>query len=207
MIMFKRMAVVLLVVLAALAAFIASRPSDFRISRSRTLSAPPDVVYAYVNDFRKWPEWSPWEKLDPAIKRDHSGAPAGLGASYHWAGNDNVGEGRMTITDSKPGQAITIRLEFMKPWTATNTAQFHFVPSGSGTNVTWTMTGRNNFVAKAFHLFMDVEKMVGPEFEKGLASLDSVTAAVAAKRAKTMPAAAPAAATAPPARRHGGDRA
>ena len=167
--------VVLLVVLGAFAAFVATRPADFRVVRSRTLAAPPAVVHGYVNDFHKWPEWSPWEKLDPTMKREHSGPPAGPGATYHWVGNRKVGEGRMTITDSRPPQSVTLRLEFIKPWRATNITQFDFVPSGSGTNATWAMTGRNNFMAKAFGVFMNFEKLVGPDFEKGLASLDAVT--------------------------------
>lgn len=174
--MLIKIALVLFVLLAACAAFIASRPSEFRIARSRALSAPPDVVYTYVNDFKKWPEWSPWEKVDPSMKRELSGTPAGLGAVYYWSGNNRAGEGRMTITDARPGRSLTLRLEFIKPFAATNTAQFDFVPSGQGTAVTWAMTGRNNFMAKAFGVLMDMDKMVGTEFEKGLATLDSVTA-------------------------------
>jgi len=185
--MLKKIAIGLVVILGAFAGFVASRPSEFRITRSRTMAAPPDVVHAYVNDFHKWPEWSPWEKLDPTMKREIAGAPAGNGATYHWVGNDKVGEGRMTITDTRPPQSLTIRLEFLKPWTATNTTQFDFAPSGAGTNVTWAMTGTNNFVAKAMCVFMDMDKMVGADFEKGLANLDAATAA-----AKPAPAPEPA---------------
>jgi hypothetical protein len=185
--MLKTTLVVLVVLLAALAIFIATRPSEFRISRSRTIAAPPDVAHAYVNDFHKWPAWSPWEKLDPAMKREIAGAPAGTGATYHWVGNDQVGEGRMTITDSRAPQSVAIRLEFIEPWTATNTTQFDFAPSSAGTNVTWTMTGHNNFMAKAFGLFMDMEKMVGPDFEKGLVNLDTATAAAAREAPATTP--------------------
>ena len=175
--MLKKIAIVVVLVLVALAGYVATRPADFRIVRSRTVAAPPDVVHAYVNDFHKWSEWSPWEKLDPAMKKEYSGAPAGTGAAYHWSGNSDVGEGNMTITDSRPAQSDTIRLEFLKPFAATNTTQFDFAPSGSGTNVTWAMNGRNNFVAKAFAAFMDMDKMVGADFEKGLAGLDAATAA------------------------------
>jgi hypothetical protein len=174
--MVLKIAVVVMLILGALAGFVATRPSEFRVTRSRAVAAPPDVVHAYVNDFARWPEWSPWEKRDPAMKRDLSGAPAGTGALYHWSGNKEVSEGRMTITDSRPGQSITIRLEFIKPWAAANTTRFDFAPAGSGTNVTWTMAGCNNFVAKAFCLFMDMDKMVGGDFEKGLANLDTATA-------------------------------
>jgi uncharacterized protein YndB with AHSA1/START domain len=175
--MLKKIAIVLVLVLAAFAAFVATRPAEFRIARSRTVAAPPDVVHPYVSDFQHWPEWSPWEKLDPAMKKEISGAPAGTGAVYYWSGNSDVGEGRMTITDSRPPQSVTIRLEFLKPFAATNTTQFDFVPSGTGTSVTWAMTGHNNFMAKAFSVFMDMDKMIGADFEKGLASLDAATAA------------------------------
>jgi hypothetical protein len=169
-------AVSLVAILAALAAFIATRPAEFRIARSRTLAAPPGVAHAYVNDFHKWLEWSPWEGLDPTLKREFSGAPAGPGAIYHWAGNNKVGEGRMTILDAPVPHSVSIRLEFIRPWTATNTAQFDFASSGSGTAATWSMTGHNNFIAKALGLFMNMDKMVGSDFEKGLANLDRATA-------------------------------
>ena len=174
--MLTNIAIGLGVVVAALAVVIATRPSEFRIARSRTVSAPPEVVHAYVNDFRKWSEWSPWENRDPALRRAFSGAPAGPGAVYSWVGNKEVGEGRMTITDSRPPQSITINLEFIRPFAATNVAQFDFAPSGSGTNVTWAMTGRRSFIAKAVSLCMDMDRMVGTEFEKGLATLDTATA-------------------------------
>src|SRR5262245_33525573 len=109
--MFKKIAVVVVLILAGLVGYIATRPSEFRLTRSRTVAAPPEVVHAFVNDFRKWSEWSPWEKLDPALKREYSGPPAGTGSTYHWVGNDQVGEGRMTITESRPSQNVTIRLE------------------------------------------------------------------------------------------------
>lgn len=196
--MFKKLLAVLLVALAGLAGFIASRPSGFRIARSRTLSAPPDVVYAHVSDFSKWPQWSPWEKLDPSMKKEIKGDPGTIGTSYYWLGNDQVGEGRMTITETRPPAGLTMRLEFLKPFAATNTALFEFAPNGTGTNVTWAMTGNNNFMMKAFGLFMDMDTMVGTDFEKGLASLDTLTAAAAAaKPVEAPPAAEPAATTAP----------
>ena len=184
----KKIAIAVASILVVLAGYIASRPSQFRISRSRTVAAPPNLVYAYVNDFHKWPEWSPWDTLDPAMKNELSGAPAGPGAVYSWWGNNKVGEGRMTITDSRPPRSVTIRLEFIKPWTATNTAQFDFVPSGSGTNVTWAMSGHNHFMAKAFSVFMDMDRMVGPDFDRGLANLDAATEAA---MTRSSPAAAP----------------
>ncbi len=183
--MLKKIGIAVLVVLAALAVVITTRPGEFKIARSRNMAASPDVVYTYVSDFHKWQEWSPWEKLDPSMKKEFSGAASGTGAVYAWIGNDKVGEGRMTITESRPPESVTIRLEFLKPWTATNTTQFDFAPSGGGTKVTWSMSGHNNFVSKAFSLFMDMEKMIGPDFERGLESLDKATAAAAKTTAAT----------------------
>lgn len=164
----------------ALVGYIVTRPSDFRISRSRIVAAAPDVVHAYVSDFRTWAQWSPWETLDPAMKRELSGAAAGSGAVYAWWGNHQVGQGRMTITDSQAPRRVTIRMEFIKPLKATHTAQFDLAPSGAGTNVTWAMSGANNFAAKAISLFMDMDTMIGSNFERGLANLDAVTAAAMA---------------------------
>lgn len=191
--MLLKIAVVVVVILGVLAGFVATRPAEFSVTRSRTVAAPPDVVHAYVNDLARWREWSPWEKLDPAMQRHLSDTTSGTGASYHWSGNKEVGEGRMTITDTRPAESVTIRLEFIKPWQATSTTRFDLAPSGSGTNVTWTMTGRNNFVSKAVCLVMDMDKMVGGDFEKGLASLDTVTAGA------SRPARPAEVATAPPA--------
>jgi hypothetical protein len=175
--MLKNLAFVVVLVAAALAGFIATRPSEFLIVRTRTLAAPPEVVHAYVNDFHRWVEWSPWEKIDPALRREYSGEPSGAGAVYEWSGNEQVGAGRMTIMESSPPNSVTIRLEFLKPFVATNTAQFDIVAGGLGTDVTWSMMGRNGFAAKAFSLVTDVDKAVGSEFEQGLADLDTVTAA------------------------------
>jgi hypothetical protein len=166
----------LVVALVVLVIVISRRPAEFRISRTRRMDAPPDVVHAWVNDFQKWPSWSPWEKLDPNMKREIAGGP-GTGATYFWSGNSKAGEGRMTITDSQPAKGVTLRLEFVKPWKSTSTTHFSFEPDGPGTHVVWAMTGEHNFVTKAMCLFMDMDKMVGPDFERGLVSLDEVTAA------------------------------
>ena len=197
----KTIALVLLVILAGLVGFIAARPSEFLIVRSRTLAAPPEVVHAYVNDFHKWIEWSPWEKVDPALIREYSGAPVGAGASYHWLGNDQVGEGRMTITESRAPESVIIRLEFLKPFQATNTAEFFIMHGGLGTEVTWSMTGHNSFMAKAFGLFVNLDKQVGGDFETGLAELDAVTVAATPPPPPALPPAPepPAEPPAPPA--------
>ncbi len=156
---------------------VAMQPAEFRVSRSATIAAPAPAVFAQVNDLRKWEAWSPWEKRDPQMKQTYDGPPAGVGAVTAWAGNHEVGEGRMTITESNPSERIKIKLEFFKPFAATNTAEFTFRPEGDRTLVTWSMSGRNNFLAKAAHLFMDIDKMVGGDFEQGLANMKAVAEA------------------------------
>jgi len=161
-------AVVVLLVVVAL------QPSSFRIERSATIAAPPAAVFAQVNDFHNWEAWNPWQKVDPGVKNTYSGAPAGPGATFAWQGNKDVGEGRMTIVESHPNDLVKIRLEFLKPFAATNTADFTFVPAGNQTRVTWAMFGDNSFMAKAMGLIMNMDKMVGGQFEKGLADLKSI---------------------------------
>jgi hypothetical protein len=134
-------------------------------------------VFAQVNDLHKWGAWSPWAKLDPAMKIAYAGAPTGTGAIQTWAGNKEVGEGRVTIVESRPSELIRFRLEMFKPFAATNAVEFSFKPEGNLTVVTWSMTGQNNFIAKAVGLFMDCEKMVGGQFEQGLAQLKLVAEA------------------------------
>lgn len=169
--MLKKILIALVAILAAFIGFVAMRPADFRITRTATISAPAEAVFARVNDLKEWEAWSPWAKLDPAMKRTYEGPQAGVGAIYRWAGNSEVGEGSMTITESHPNEWITFNLEFLKPMAATDAAEFKFQSDGKQTAVTWSMTGRNNFIAKAFWVFMDVDKMAGGDFEKGLAQL------------------------------------
>jgi hypothetical protein len=175
---------VLIVIAAIIVAFViivATRPSDFRVTRSAAISAPAAVVFAQVNDFHKWGAWSPWEKIDPALQRTFEGPSAGTGAIYRWVGNKNVGEGGMTITESRPGELIRIKLEFLKPFKATHTAEFTFKPEGNQTVVTWSMFGKNNFMAKAIHMFINMDNMIGGQFEKGLADMKSVAETAATK--------------------------
>jgi hypothetical protein len=169
--------VVIVLIIAIFCVVVAMQPAHYTVERSATINAPAPVVFAQVNDFHKWQAWSPWEKLDPNIKKEFSGAPAGTGAVYNWVGNSDVGEGRMTITDSVPSTSIKIKLEFIKPFAATNATDFTFTPQGNSTNVKWTMSGDKNFVAKAFTMFMDMDKMVGTDFEKGLAQMKTVSEA------------------------------
>jgi hypothetical protein len=171
---------ILIAVVAIVVVFIAvvaMQPSEFRVVRSAAMTAPAADVFAQVNDFHNWAAWSPWAKLDPAMKQTYEGAPSGTGAIYSWAGNGQVGEGRMTMTESHPSDLIRINLEFQKPFKATNIAVFTFKPEGNQTAVTWSMSGRKNFIFKAFGLFMSMDKMVGRDFEKGLASMKSVVEA------------------------------
>jgi uncharacterized protein YndB with AHSA1/START domain len=175
--MLKKILIALAVIVAVFAVIVAMQPPEFRVARTATISAPPAAVFAQVNDLHKWEAWSPWAKLDPAMKKTYEGAPAGTGAVHTWAGNNDVGEGRMTIVESRPNELIRFKLEFLKPFTATNTAEFSFKPEGNQTVVTWSMTGENNFIAKALHLFMNMDKMVGGDFEKGLAQMKSVAEA------------------------------
>jgi hypothetical protein len=175
--MLKIILIALVVMVVVFIVIVALQPSEFRVVRSAIISAPPPTVFAQVNDFHNWEAWSPWAKIDPAMKQTYEGAPAGTGAIYRWAGNKEVGEGRMTITESRPSDLIRIKLEFFRPFAATNTTEFTFNPEGNRTAVTWDMTGENNFMAKAVHLFMSMDKMVGGQFEQGLARMKSVAEA------------------------------
>jgi hypothetical protein len=172
--MLKIILISLAVIVIVFVVIVALQPSEFQVARSTTTSAPRAAVFAQVNDFHKWEAWNPWGKIDPAMKQTYEGAPAGIGAIYTWAGNNEVGEGRMTITESRPSDLIRIKLEFFKPFAGTNIAEFTFKPEGNQTAVTWSMEGKNNFMAKAIHLFMNMDKMIGGQFEKGLASMKSV---------------------------------
>jgi hypothetical protein len=163
--------IVVPVLVVGLVLFVASRPAAYHVERSATIEAAPESLYTRIADFHRWEEWSPWAKLDAAMKIDFSGAEAGPGAVYHWVGNSKVGEGRMTLTDAQPPGRAVIRLEFLKPFASVCTTTFTLAPEGSGTHVTWTMDGRNDFVGKAMCLVMNMDKTVGPDFERGLAGL------------------------------------
>jgi len=173
-IMLKKILLGVAAVIVLFTIVVMTRPATFHIERSIGVAAPPAAVFAQVNDFHTWAAWSPWEKLDPQMKKTFEGPATGVGSMYAWTGNDKVGEGKMTIQKSDPPSQVLIKLEFLKPFAATNTATFTFAPAPEGSKVTWAMDGENNFVAKAFSMFMDMDKMVGGDFEKGLAELKTI---------------------------------
>ena len=175
--MLKKILIALAAIAVVFVAVVAMQPSEFRIARTATMSASAPAVFAQVNDFHKWEAWSPWAKLDPAAKNSFEGPSAGIGAIFRWAGNKEVGEGSMTITESRPSDLIRIKLEFLKPFAATNSADFTFKPDGDQTAVTWSMAGKNNFISKAICLFMNMDKMVGGKFEEGLAAMKTIVEA------------------------------
>ena len=182
--MLKKVAIVAGLLILVLVVVITTRPDSFRVERSMEIAAPPAAVFPLVNDFHKWAGWSPWDKLDPSMKRTYEGAPAGTGAVYGWVGNDKVGSGRMTIRDSQPDQHVAIKLEFIKPFPSTNDTRFTLTPSGSGTRLTWAMEGKNTFVSKAFTMFMDMDKMVGKDFEQGLTGIKGLAEGASAQHAR-----------------------
>jgi|SRR5579883_1610769 len=168
------------VVVVALVVLVSLQPSEATITRSMTMPVPANAVFAQVNDFHKWEAWSPWQKMDPAAKNSYEGASAGSGAIFSWAGNNKVGAGRMTIIESKPGEMIRIKLEFIKPFPGVNDTLFTFKPEGNQTTVTWSMTGKRPFAVKAVGLFMNMDKMVGGQFEQGLAAMKTAAQATLA---------------------------
>ena len=169
--------VVLLVAAAAVLIYAATKPDDFRVTRSLAIKAPPDKIFALINDLHGWGAWSPYEKRDPDMKRTFSGAPSGKGAVYEWDGNKNVGKGRMEIIDTAPPNKVVVKLDFLKPFEGHNTAEFTMVPQGDATNVTWGMYGPSPYVAKVMGTFMNMDKLIGKDFETGLANLKALAEA------------------------------
>ncbi|WP_167480680.1 SRPBCC family protein [Mesorhizobium waimense] len=151
--------------------YAATRPNDFVVSRSAGIKAPADAIFPLINDFRRWPAWSPYEKLDPEMKRTLSGAEIGKGAAYAWQGNSKAGVGRMEITNSVPSSLVALKLDFEKPFRANNTVDFTLTPSGENTTVTWAMRGGRPFIAKLMGLFMNFDSLIGRDFEAGLLNL------------------------------------
>lgn len=172
--MLKKLFVGIAAVIVVILIIASTKPNDFKIERSATINAPADVVFAQVNDLHRWQIWSPWSKKDPAAKVAYAGPDAGLGAGFSWDGNSEVGAGTMTIVESVPASAVRFKLDFTRPFAATNAAEFTFKPEGNQTTVTWSMSGKNNFVGKLMSVFINCDKMVGGEFEKGLGDLKAL---------------------------------
>ena len=173
--MFKKILLVVAVLIGALLVYAATKPDDFRVQRSASIKAPPEKIYALIADFKQWRTWSPYEKLDPQMKRTLSGADSGQGAVYAWDGDDKAGAGRMEITEARPGSLVGIKLDFLKPFEAHNKAEFTLAPEGEATRVTWSMYGPQPYFAKLMGTFFDMDHMIGKDFEAGLATLKSAT--------------------------------
>ena len=169
--MLKKFLIGLVVVVAAILVAAAFQPNVFRVQREATIQAPPAKVFAMVDDFRQWPAWSPWEKLDPAMKRSLGGPANGKGATYAWEGNDDVGRGRMEILDSAAPSRLRIKLDFIEPFESSNTTEFTFEPAGAGTRVVWVMQGPMPYISKLMSVFVSMDRMIGKDFEAGLANL------------------------------------
>ncbi|MBI5497809.1 MAG: SRPBCC family protein [Deltaproteobacteria bacterium] len=178
--MIKKAAVGLGALVGLFLIIVATRPAEYRVVRSVVVNAPAAVISGHIEDFHRWNAWSPWAKLDPKQKETFGGPPAGKDATYHWSGDDKVGEGSMKIAAVKPGERIDIALEFIRPFPSSSKVDFVLVPQGAGTQVSWGMDGTNNFLGKAFGLFVNMDKMLGADFEKGLAQLKAAAEAEAA---------------------------
>jgi len=153
---------------------VAMQPSTYRVTRSLAIAAPQEAVFPHMNELKKWEAWNPWGKADPNMKLTYDGPASGVGANYAWAGNKEVGEGRATITESRPGESVKFKMEFFKPMSGVSEVDFTFKPQGHQTEVTLTVTGEKNFMAKAFCLFMSMDNMIGGKFEKALADLKAI---------------------------------
>jgi uncharacterized protein YndB with AHSA1/START domain len=182
---FAIIAVVIVVAVATVLVLAATKPDTFEVQRAMSIKAPPEKIFALVNDLRGWGAWSPYERKDPAMKRSFSGAQFGKGAVYAWDGDKNVGQGRMEITETSAPTKIVIKLDFVRPFEGHNIAEFTMAPEGpsttgsantanAATNVTWAMRGPAPFVAKIMHVFFDMDRMIGKDFEEGLSNLKAL---------------------------------
>src|SRR5476651_294320 len=168
--MIKIIAIVIVALIAAVLIFAATKPDIFRVQRAARIKAPPEKIFAFINDFHRWGDWSPWEKKDPAMKRTYGATTSGKGAKYAWEGNKDVGQGSMEIAESVPSSAVTLKLDFVKPFEGHNIVEFTLAPIGDATNVTWAMQGDTPYFAKIIHVFINMDRMVGKDFETGLAN-------------------------------------
>ena len=168
-------AVVLAIAIAIVLFLASTKPDTFSVQRAATMKAPPETIFALINDFHQWGKWSPWEHKDPAMQRTFSGAQSGKGSVYAWDGNKNVGSGRMEILEASAPSKIVIKLDFFKPFEGHNTAEFTMLPQGDVTNVNWVMHGPAVFMSKLMQVFINMDNMIGKDFEIGLANLKRLT--------------------------------
>jgi uncharacterized protein YndB with AHSA1/START domain len=168
-------AVILAIAIAVVLILAATKPSSLRVQRAVSIKAPPEEIFPLISDFHQWLTWSPYEQKDPAMKRTYGGAERGKGAVYAWDGDKNVGSGRMEILEATAPQKIVIKLDFFKPFEGHNTAEFTMLPQGDGTHVTWLMHGPANFMSRLIQVFMNLDRMIGRDFEAGLANLKTIT--------------------------------
>ncbi|MGJ0483014.1 MAG: SRPBCC family protein [Methylomicrobium sp.] len=173
--MIESVVIVVVVLIVALFIYAATRPDTFRVECSISIQAPAENIFPLINDFRKWEPWSPWEKVDPAVKRTYSGAASGEGAVYEWSGNKNIGRGRMEIIESSSPSKIKLKIDFIKPFEAHNTVEFTLVPQGDSTLVTQAMYGPSPYISKLMGIFCSMDKMVGQKYEEGLANLKAIS--------------------------------
>jgi uncharacterized protein YndB with AHSA1/START domain len=169
----KTILYILILAVLAILIYAATRPNTFRLERSTTIKAPPDKVFGIINDFKLWTGWSPWENIDADLKRTYSGSPSGVGTVYEWLGK-KTGQGRMEITEANPGKKVSLKLDFLKPFKASNITDFDLTPADGGTKVSWAMHGPLGLMQRVMHIFFSMEKMVGPDFEKGLANMKAL---------------------------------
>jgi hypothetical protein len=183
--MLKAIALGLLVLLLGFLGFVATRPASYHVERSASIAAPAEVVFSQLDDFRAWGAWSPWERLDPTMNKSFEGPARRVGSSYAWHGNDQVGKGKMTLTERTENRHVGIKLEFIEPFASAATTEFDVAASGpASSRVTWSMDGHSNFMGKLFGMFVDFDTMIGADYEKGLAALARVSEAEAKQRAE-----------------------
>jgi hypothetical protein len=172
--MIKTIAIVLALLIAVTLIYAATKPDSFRIERSTTIKAAPEKIFALINEFKQWEVWSPWEKIDPALKRTYSGAASGVGAIYEWSGNKDIGQGRMEIVESAPSAKVSLKLDFATPFEAHNRVDFTLAQQGDTTTVTQAMYGPSPYMSKLMTLFFSMDKMVGDKYEAGLANIKAI---------------------------------
>jgi len=180
--MLKIISLAVVAVVGGFLIYAATRPDSFRVERTATINAPPERIFPLINDFQRWGAWSPFEKKDPAMKRTMSGVPSGKGAVYEWDGNKEIGQGRMEIVESVPPSRVTLTLDFTRPFKAHNIVDFTLEPRGNSTQVTWAIHGPSPFISKVMGIVLDMDQMIGKDFEAGLAALKTVSEQQSADR-------------------------